>query len=82
MATDWALPLSQSCFVPSPGSSPYGSREEKGLTGLKGHKAAGFRGKGQRDKESHVVIHIAGDRGTKEPRVTETQPAMRQQDSV
>lgn len=63
MATDWALPLSWSCLVPSPGSRPDGSRE-KGLTGPKGHRDAGFRGKGKgrEGAERQRILHRDGRR--------------------
>lgn len=51
-------PQTGHCHRPRPGSPPDGSGEQKGLTGPKGHRDAGFRGEGKaRDPATRNPTH-------------------------
>lgn len=71
LATDWALPLSQPCLVPSPGS-PDGSSEKKSRTGPKGQRS-GCPGEQKGGAEPQGIPHGDGRRQKEGMRTAETQ---------
>lgn len=77
-ATHWALPLSWPCLVPSPGSPPDVSGQEKGLTCPMGHGDQASEGRGRGWAEPRGIPHRDGRRQKKGVTATETQSSDRQ----